>query len=166
MANETYDRFIHICDEVEDCDTEMVLSMFKKSMKALTETSPKTASNIMETFEGLMNYDNYLTEEEAETIVSAMVAQDGTKAGKWKDPETMFRKLESVGVPLSSEHSYNKWAMFCTMNRISSDYGEILNELSQNDPNRYFDLCVRMAVATLEDVDAPTNIRRYFRLQN
>lgn len=166
MANETYDRFIQVCDEVEECDTEIVLSMFKKAMKALSESSPKTASSIVDTCEGLLTYDNYLTEEEADQIVSSMTGQDGTKAGKWKDADTVFRKLESVGVPTSTEHGYNKWAMFVTMNRIASDYGLILNELSQNDANRYFDICVKMALATLEDIDAPSNIRRYFRLQN
>lgn len=166
MASEVYEHFVQMCDEVDECDIEIVLSMFKKAMKSLSETSPKTAQNLVEVCEGMLNYDNYLTEDEADQLVSSMVAQDGTKSGKWKDPETVFRKLESIGIPCCTNHGFNKWAMFCMMNKISSDYGIILNEIVQGDSEKYFELCSRMSLATLEDVDSPGNIRRYYKLQN
>ena len=166
MASEVYDHFVQLCEEVEEQDIDIVLSMFKKTMKSLIETSPKTALTLVEMCEGMLNYDNYLTEEEAEQIVSSLTAQDGTRAGKWKDADTVFRKLEALDIPISTDHGFNKWAMFCTINRISSDYGIILNELSGGDSEKYFELCGKMALATLEDIDSPGNIRRYHRLQN
>lgn len=108
MASEVYDHFVQLCEEVEEQDIDIVLSMFKKTMKSLIETSPKTALTLVEMCEGMLNYDNYLTEEEAEQIVSSLTAQDGTRSGKWKDADTVFRKLEALDIPISTDHGFNK----------------------------------------------------------
>lgn len=164
MANDTYERFSQICADVQECDKDVVVAMFSKAMKALTDVSPKLASNILETYEGMLNYDNYVTEEEAEKIVSSMVGSDGSHGAKWKDHDYLFRKLDSLSIPKTSEHIYNEWAMYVTINMISSDYGEIISEISNGDANAYFELCAKLALARLEDVDSPCNIRRYFMI--
>ena len=102
-------------------------------------------------------YNNYLTHEEAKAILATFHNADGTMGAKWSCDD-VERWLKSKSLPHDEMPYYNFYALAVAMNRISSDYGVELKELTDD----YALACYTLALCDLKDIDRPRWIREYF----
>lgn len=145
-------------------DIKVSLAMFKKAFHHLVDTNVRGAKELLECFEGTLKYYNFLTESEAEDIVSDFVNQDGSKGAKWRDAEEFFRKVEEVGGKVECEPHYNKWALYVAVNKFFSDQNSVILKWVGDDKNKYLEACYDLAVTQLKDKDRPYWIRSYYGL--
>lgn len=143
-------------------DTEVSLQMFKKAVELLADTNLKDAKELVECYEGTLKYYNFLTESEAEEIVSDFLNQDGSKGPKWRDPMEFFKKVTEVGGKIECEPYYNKWALYVTMNKFYSDQNSVIMKWVGDDRDKYFEACYELAVTQLKDKDREYWVRWYF----
>lgn len=122
----------------------------------------RKAAQIVSECEEMARYRNWLSREEAVAVVSGFVNLDGSKGPHWKDAETMFASVETLGVPPDNAPCWNRWAWFATMNMIWSDeWGVLSSRIGQSEEAR---VCAELTKARLNDPDGGFNVRRYFRL--
>lgn len=104
---------------------------------------------------------NYLSENEAKSIVSKFINQDGTRGAHWSY-ETFKAAVESLGGKLLSEPFYNCWALWVAANmRYSDNYLSASEFVPKEMMPKYF---YNVAVETLKDADRPRFIREYFEI--
>jgi hypothetical protein len=104
---------------------------------------------------------NYLSENEAKSIVSKFINQDGTRGAHWSY-ETFKAAVESLGGKLQSEPFYNCWALWVAANmRYSDNYLSASEFVPKEMMPKYF---YNVAVETLKDADRPRFIREYFEI--
>lgn len=137
--------------------------LLRKAFVMLANSSTKSATQFLEVVEGMANYDNYVSEYEAMDLTSRFLNADGTEGAKWT-PDTLFDKVTSLGAEIERAPKFNKWALYVTMNMISSDYGQVIAKWTEGDADRYAEACYELAVARLCDKDNPKWIREYFHL--
>lgn len=128
--------------------------MTKKIMNTIIDTHPQIAEEMLNVLEAV-NWDNYLTEKEAEHLVSQMQPQPKWTKQQWKNNMTV------IDEPLEKSPSYNKCALYVTMSMIDSDSGSTLKKVIQDD-SEYFKLLHSLAVDKLTDKDGVFDIRHYF----
>lgn len=116
-----------------------------------------------------VEWNNYLTEEEAEEIGEKIVNQDGSTGFHWP-AAAFFPAVESLGGAKCDKPYYNKYALLATANMIYSDHAPSIAEdmgyKSPKDvPNERMALsCYRKAVEKLKDPDRPRFVRWYFHM--
>lgn len=159
-------KFNALLDEtIEEGDKENMevsRAMFKKAVCLLVSLDAKKADEFVECFEGTLKYYNYLTESEAESIVNSFVNQDGSRGAKWNDPDEFFAKVEEFEGKTEYEPYYNKWALYVTANKFSSDQHSVIVKWTGNDRDKYIEACYDLAVTQLEDKDRLNWVRWYF----
>lgn len=128
--------------------------MTKKIMYQTIESHPQKAEELLNILEAV-NWNNYLTEKEADTIVSKMMPAPKWTRQVWK---TLMEKLDE---PLEVSPFYNKDALYITMCMIDSDSGKTLKSVESNESN-YFKLVHSLATDKLLDKDGVFSIRHYF----
>ena len=128
--------------------------MTKKIMNSIIETHPQIAEEMLNVLEAV-NWDNYLTEKEAEQIVSKMQPQPKWTKQQWKNT------MEQLGEPLEKSSHYNKCALYVTMSMIDSDSSDTLKKVVDSDQD-YFKLVHSLALDKLTDRDGVFDIRHYF----
>lgn len=166
---ELLDKFSLLLTEVEhkgasSDDFRITLSMFRKAMVLLAESDLRSAKELMECYEGAINYNNFLTEMEAESIVGLFINQDGSRGPKWRDHDELFRKVEEMDGHLDCPPYYNKWALYATMNKFASDQHSVIVKWVGDDKDKYFEACYELALTQLKDKDRPCWIRPYYEL--
>lgn len=128
--------------------------MTKKIMNSIIESHPQMAEEMLNTLEAI-NWNNYLTEKEAEQIISKMQPQPKWTKQQWKN------NMSIIEEPIEKSPSYNKCSLYVTMSMIDSDSGSTLKKLVQDDIE-YFKLLHSLAVDKLTDKDGVFDIRHYF----
>ena len=126
----------------------------KSMMNSLIEQHPQVAEELLNILEAI-NWNNYLTEKEAETIVGGMQPQPKFTKQQWKN------NMSNLNEILEKAPHYNKCALYTTMCMIDSDSGETLKRLTQSD-TEYFKLLYDLALDKLTDKDGVFDIRHYF----
>jgi hypothetical protein len=119
-----------------------------------------------------IEYNNYVTPEEAMAVASKFVNDDTkisgattpSKGAHW--PTDVLKSfLSSRNIPLEEKPYYNWPALWLTVNMIYSDYADTLSELlGTKDNERLATAVYKMAVKKLKDLDRPSFIRSYFGL--
>lgn len=132
------------------------------SMVGLLENDPRF-DNLAELYDGMEQYENYMTEKEAKKVVEGFVAFDGSRGQKWS-MDTITDELRKVGGVPEEKHHYNKWVLYALMNGEYADYGGVLQKLGipQSDMPKAIYL---MALAKLDDKDRKKSIREYYGLE-
>lgn len=132
------------------------------SMVGLLENDPRF-DNLAELYDGMEQYENYMTEKEAKKVVEGFVAFDGSRGQKWS-MDTITDELRKVGGVPEEKHHYNKWVLYTLMNGEYADYGGVLQKLGipQSDMPKAIYL---MALAKIDDKDRRESIREYFGLE-
>lgn len=153
------DRFMQIANQaVGNPDT---LGIFKNSASKmfnyLSERDQRKAEEMLGELEQIQ-YNNFLTRDEAKKILDRMKNYDNTMGGKWRCDE-VENFLRSKGMPTEEMPYYNTYALAVAMNRIHSDYGGEIKELTDD----YTIACYNFALCDLKDKDRPRWIRNYFR---
>lgn len=128
--------------------------MTKKVMYSMIDTHPQLAEEMLNMLEAV-NWDNYLTEKEAELIISKMQPQPKFTKQQWKN------MMEIIDESIEKFPNYNKCALYVTMSMIDSDSGGTLKKLVSGD-QEYFKLLHELSVDKLTDKDKVFNIRHYF----
>ena len=162
------DKFCLLYTEVMNSkdpeDVKIAMHMFKKAVHLLADANLRGAKELIECFEGTMKYYNFLTEVEAEEILSKFVNQDGSRGAKWKDPEEFFHKVEEIGGRIDCAPHYNKWALYVAMNKAFSDQHSLIVKWVGDDKVKYMEACHDLALTDLKDKDRLCWIRPYFGL--
>jgi hypothetical protein len=106
-------------------------------------------------------WNNYLSHSEAESIVSNLFNQDGSRGPHW-NYETFKAAVESLGGKMSDEPYYNCWALWTVANMEFSDHHRSASEFVPKDmmPKYFYEV----AVEKLKDVDRPKFVRDYFHV--
>lgn len=141
-------------------------AMFKKAICLLAAVDAKQACEFVECFEGTLKYYNYLTESEAEKVVNSFINQDDSRGPKWDDPNELFSRIEEMGGQVEVEPHYNKWALYVTANKFSSDQHSVITKWVGGDKDKYLEACYELAVTQLEDKDKLNWVRWYFGVNN
>lgn len=128
--------------------------MTKKIMYQTIESHPQRAEELLEILEAV-NWNNYLTEKEADQIVSKMSPAPRWSRQQWK---TYIEKTDKA---LEMHPYYNKCALYVTMCMIDSDSGKTIKALESNE-EKYFEIIYSLATDKLLDKDGVFNIRHYF----
>lgn len=128
----------------------------RKMFTYLMERDPRKAEEMLGEFE-MIQYHNYLSRDEARTIMDGFMNYDGTKGGKWSS-EKIDNFLKMRGLPTEQQPYYNFYALAVAMNRIHSDYGGEIKDLTDD----YDVACYNLALCDLKNQDRPRWIRNYF----
>lgn len=99
---------------------------------------------------------NYLTQKEAERIISEMKPSAPWSREQWK------ATMEKHGYNLEKEPYYNSYALWVTMNMIMSDSSDTLSKYVDKD--NLFKIVYGLAVDKLTDADGKFAIREYFKV--
>ena len=138
-------------------------SLLRKCFVMLAESSQKSALSYLDCIEGMHTYNNYVTEPEANDIVSSFVNCDGSSGAKWSVNQ-IVDFVQSVGAEYDREPYYNKFALYVAMNMMHSDHCKVLSKWSEGDSIRYAEMCYDLAISQLTDRDRQHWIREYFHL--
>lgn len=137
------------------CD--VTASMLKRAFGSIATTHPDVASDILESFDGALHYNNFVTETEARKITNKMFNAGG--ASRWKDANTLFEKVRGKGGDIDNKPAYNKWALYATMVMLHGDHDAVFDKYSEGDEEKYFDVCYDFAVSKLHNTDPAKWIR-------
>lgn len=154
-------------DSIEEQNPErmqMVRHLFTYMFHQLALDDMAKASDIADRFEGTMHYNNYVTQEEAESTADAFENQDGTHGPHFRDGQELFDALEDMEIPVEHTPCYNKWALWLVANMFASDHDSDIRELTGMDEDKYLRACSRFAASQLSDKDKPHWVRWYFNL--
>lgn len=77
-----------------------------------------------------------------------------------------FSILPHFVLPDIYEPYYNKWALYVTANKFSSDQHSAILKWTGNDRNKYLEACYDLAVTQLEDKDKLNWVRWYFGIND
>lgn len=127
-----------------------------KMFTYLTERDPRKAEEMLSELEQI-HYNNYLTYDEAKNIMADFVNYDGSKGAKWSCAE-IEKFLTGKGIATEQSPYYNSYALAVAMNRIYSDYGGEIKDLTDDEAVA----CYNFALRDLKDPDRPRWIREYF----
>lgn len=115
-----------------------------------------------------IDWNNYLSENEAINISSHIINQDGKKGFHWT--YDVYKKvIEDAGFSMCMEHEYNSYALFVTANMIYSDMAKsIAKDMGHQSVSEASDVkmalsCHEKAIELLTDQDHGYNVRDYFK---
>lgn len=167
-----------LMDEYMGLYRKAVSSKDPKKMKVLGEAQtwafeqmakvhPDMAENWLSHLEGL-EWENFLSEKEAQNIGRRMTSQDGTKGAHW-NYEAFGKTVDALGGKLEEKPYYNSYALWAVANMIYSDHAKSIAEdmgykSVSEVPNEKIALSVyKKAVELFKDPDKGFNVRKYFK---
>ena len=125
----------------------------REAMALLAKDMPDKAQELIGKL-CAVNWDNYLTEREAEVITAKMEPQRPWPREQWRTV------MEQHGYKLEEEPYYNRCAMYVTMSMIYSDDIESLKHFANGVD--MFEFIHALALNKLKDKDRVFDIRKYF----
>ena len=144
MANSNDVKNMHVFGEVH-----------KEMMEWMIHNRPTEAQEWIEKLSSI-GWNNFLTQREAEKIVSSMNPKAPWSREMWR------MAMGQHGLPLAKEPCYNSCALWATMSMIMSDSSETLRNYIDEDT--LFKVVHDLAVDKLTDKDEKFNVRSYFNL--
>lgn len=176
-AQELRDNFEQLYEAMANSADVSKMKHFGKGFKMMfgkiANSDTKLAIATLE-YLAAMEYNNYVTAEEAAAIASRFINDDTTVTGSntpsngahWSI-DTAKSFLTSRGIPLEEKPFYNWPALWLTMNMEYSDYADALVELmGDKNGEKIATACYKMAIKKLKDRDRPHFIREYFELDD
>lgn len=142
---------------------EAIAAMLVNAIEHIASINPRMAEEMIDTYDGQLNYNNYLTEREAHEIVDSFINSDGTRGAAWKASD-FFQKAESLEIELDHAPNYNRWALYVAAVHNISDQLPVIAKWTGNDVTRYVEFAVDLSLSQLNDKDRPQWIRSYFGL--
>lgn len=108
--NDIATRFISMLRENIDTDKGQAIIM-----KMLGEMNSSRQDVIAEECEGMVMFQNYLSENESRAIMGKFVNFDGSRGAHWKDADSAFRAISALGIESEKAGEYNRWAFLTVM---------------------------------------------------
>lgn len=150
MATSNEPKYMHIFGET-----------MKAMMEDMMDTTPELASEYIEKLSAI-EWNNYLTSNEAERITAIMTPQAIWDKQAWLDA------IETLGVPMEQKPFYNDYALFVAMNQVISDHGSTIasilgkDTVAEIEATELVKYAYKLAIDLLKDEDGVYNIRTYF----
>lgn len=128
----------------------------------VADANPNIAAKALESLDGIC-YNNFLTEHEAEKIMSGFINADGSKGAKWSfaDIENLCNSKE---LECCEYGEFNFYALATVMNMIYSDSAPVLAQMLGDRTEGIAFWVYRLAYLRLHDADRPRWVRSYFGL--
>lgn len=159
------DRYEQIVKSGDTAQMERLGEMVRRVMKWLVNYEPEIATAALAIIEGEDSREcrNYLTEQEARSIVKAMNPQP-----KW-DTDKLDEMLRNASMATSEPPYFNRWALLTDMCKIQSDNFDTLQRIIgiSSHPATSEEMLAavyQLALNDLRDEDGKFNIRKYFDL--
>lgn len=172
---ELIDHYTHLYDVMKGSRDVSKMKMFGTAFtsmfKQVANVHPDIAKATLE-YLGALEYNNYLTMNEAQEIASIFINDDTsitgvaepTKGAHWS-MEALKSFLTSKGMPLEEKPYYNWHALWVTTNMIYSDFANSFVELmGAKDNSTIATASYKLAIKKLKDLDRPSFIREYFEM--
>lgn len=140
----------------------------KKMFYKLAEAHPELAEEMLQMLAPI-EYNNYLSPEEATHIAEGLIAQDGSRGAHWDKP-TLEAAVTRLGGKTEELPIYNWCALWVVVNMIYSDHAESIAEdmgfssVANVPAEKMAKSCYRKAIEKLSDPDRPRFVRAYFDL--
>ena len=135
--------------------------VMNEMMDWMITNKPETAQDWVEKLCAIQ-WDNYLTQKEAEKIVNSMIPKAPWTREQWRSA------MESNGYSLEEAPCYNSCALWVVMSMIYSDSSGTLTKWMQTagktDASAMFQLIHDLALDKLKDEDGKFDVRSYFGL--
>lgn len=164
--NEMKQKWDELYAIMESSNNPKLMKLFGEVMKLMMERSihydQMFAEKMLEKL-CAVKWKNYVTAEEADSVVAKMDPQPGWTREQWT------RLMERLGLPLEESPYYNQWAAYLTMCMKVSDskvsiarlMGKLPTELTEEELATGAHL---LAMDVLKDKDGVFDLRRYFNL--
>ena len=162
------ERFLQIYNNIVSQDNvkkmEVLGSVTKDAVLRVMELDKTTAHQLMDRLESTQ-WCNYLSESEAEAIVSKMDPACPWRFVIWKP------KMQSLQLQCHQDYVYNEYAMYTAMCMVVSDDGETIAQImgqpydAVKNTDTFFINVYKLALDKLTDKDGVFDIRRYFKIK-
>lgn len=164
---EMLEKFDKLYQKMSTSDNVEHMKLFghvmREAIEEVCDFQPERAEEMIDKLCAI-NWHNYMTQREAEAIVSNMAPK-----AKWSFDQ-IERTLESENISMSEEPYYNKWALWTEISKLYSDSGKTLMEFLQKvgraSDSELLLLLYGLAIDNLKDKDGVYNIRKYFGLNH
>lgn len=157
-------RILNLFRQAKHLNNDIEETLISKIIKYVYDYDRSMLDNTIECFEGIIKFNNYVSQLECDQIISKSINQDGSKGISFNmSCAKLLEYLETHGKQIECEPHYNKYALIVTMNKFSSDQGSVIKNLSKNEDD-YIDICYNLAVCQLKDLDKQRWVRWYFNL--
>ena len=133
-------------------------SYYKGFVHEINKTHPKAVEDLMGKMEAgieSLNWNNYLTEKEANGILATL-----TPSAIWTTSD-VHSACESLGVICEKKPHWNLQSLTVVMNDINSNQGKTLKSLVATE-DEYVVLIYKLAIDLLEDKDNVRYVRKRF----
>ena len=166
-AEELYQQFLSRYEAAVNIgDMTRLGEMVQRVMRWLSAYEPDIAAQAIDILDGKSKNQecrNYLTEQEARTIVEGMAPKP-----RW-DLERLEEMLQNAGLPTDEPPYFNRWALLTDMCKIQSDNFDTLKSIIglPSHPATSEEMLAaiyQLALNDLRDEDGKFNIRKYFDL--
>ena len=168
-AEELYQQFLDRYDGIIrggiDGDMQRLGDMTKRVMRWMSVNEPGLATQAIAILDGEESQKcrNYLTEQEARSIVNGMAPKP-----RW-ELEKLEEMLRNAGMTTDEPPYFNRWALFTDMCKIQSDNFDTLKRIIglPSHPATSEEMLAaiyQLALDDLRDQDGKFNIRKYFGL--
>ena len=137
--------------------------VMREMMEYLIQTKPDVALDMIQKLESI-EWDNYLTQKEADKIIAGMNPKAPWSREVWK------QAMSQLDLPTEEEPYYNCHALFVEMNKQYSDHAETIardilrKPLAEIPAEVIVPAMHSLAIDLLKDRDKVYNIRSYFSL--
>ena len=137
-------------------------NVHKEMMDWMIQNKPDLAAEWVEKLCSI-KWRNYLTQKEAEKIVTSMKPEAPWKRDAWK------QAMESMEIMTEEEPYYNSCALWAVMNMVYSDSSKSIaaiigTPLNEIPAEQIVDAVHSLALDKLKDQDQRFNVRKYFGL--
>ena len=135
--------------------------VMKDMMCWMVDNKPELAEKMVDKLEAI-NWNQYLSKDEAMEIVKSMAPPAAWQFDQWK------KAMEDLGLEYRREHVFNCYALWTTMCMVYSDDGKTIASLMGIDysnaaSNPEFIKAVhQFAMNKMLDVDGKFDLRHYF----
>lgn len=159
-------RFEELYDNMATSKDHAKMHVFGNAEKwlfpQLVVLQPKLARQWLDKLEA-SEWNNYLSQTEAEDIVAKLENQNGSHGGKWTF--TAFEQaVENMGKHTEHAPYFNNYALWAVANMKYSDHARSLSEALNGDKEKLFALIYALSVEQLTDPDRPRFVREYFHV--
>lgn len=168
---DSFDRlYVKMAQSKDVSKMKLFGTAFKDMFGEVASSHPEIALAALD-FLAAVEYNNYVTKDEAWSVASDFINDDTmitgttepTKGAHW-NMDSLKSFLTQKGLPLEEKPYYNWCALWLTTNMIYSDFANVIAEIVGKENEKIATACYRMAVKKLKDLDRPSYIREYFDL--
>lgn len=153
MRNEFLSLYNMMAESEDVSNMHTFGNVHKEMMDWFIQNKPDLAQEWLGKLDSI-RWNNFLTQQEAESIVSKMEPKAPWSREQWRNA------MDEHGYETEDEPYYNSCSLWVTMDMIMSDSSDTIGKYVS--PDRLFDFVYDLAVDKLTDEDSVFAVRKYF----